>query len=376
MCPKTFARRRARAVVLALVVAVACVLAAWASPARAADGVTRDLGGVAYTVPADWQEETVPEDILAQGGLSDAVVFHLEDGLFFGAVVANAGLTQADLDEFAMSGDAMMSSLYSQVAVAGINVQPFQFSTGVEQGYPALTVYTDDIALNGVDYAVTVKVYLVGEAESDPAVILFTVLPVSGQVTADFANSFPVLAEAQRIEHMGVSWEIPAGSTLVDCSVFGLDFTVAKRGDAYAVLSGVPMGIPAGSILAEDLQLIADDLMAQFAADPTASALLSAFWAGGYLFCGAPTLGMELSASVDDLADLGVDVSAIEVSGDAYMALSVSFAPGGVAAVGFFEPSGDGFAQGMLQSAYAVEGQQGVAAPVSDDVAQGFVVGK
>ncbi len=350
-------RRRGFAPVSA-VLACAALLLAFAPAARADEAVTRSVQGVNYTLPSAWTMTEVPDGLLADTGLSDVVVFACEDGIFFAGAVYDDGLGDVDLEEMQQVADEAAAELAGIELLPGMRMS-LSFSAAMEQGWPTLTVYTDDIELNGVVYGLTFKLFSVETSSFSGAVLMASFLPASGTVTEGFADSFPVLSQDTEVEVAGVSYVLPAGSTLAQGNVFGIDFFFAWQDEAAMLAVDAPLP-GADAVGVDDLQLLADDL-ADFLQDgqPLLEELLPSVWTGAYEFLGCATLGFECLVDVDGL-------------GTCYLAATMGMASEGIAFVAFCEPQGFGFAESVL--VLSAEGSSGASA--STDVSNATSAGQ
>ena len=239
----------ARAFFVAIALACACLLLGAVRPALAEEdqqasgagqGVTHSVEGVNYTIPADWQALPIPQAIAPEIGMTALEAYTHEDG-FFAAAAIPGSVEGANLEE-AQDAAADINEEFAELEyLPGMTGLPIEASAALEQGWPTLTLYTDDIVLNGVTYGLTAKLFLVSDGSFEGVVAMASFLPASGVVTEDFAHSFPVLEQEQTIDVAGAPYVVPAGSTLAQGSVFGIDFACAWRDVAVMVAIDLPL---------------------------------------------------------------------------------------------------------------------------------------
>lgn len=369
-------RRRALSAAFAALAACALALALVPQALAAAQGVTRQLDGINYTLPSDWEQvdaETVLDELTGiadvQGvdlaGLESAV-FSKDDGFFLGVCVPDVGdMGDEDADE--LSAELAALAAYVQAQLEGTPLATVGITGAVEQGCPTLTASTTDISLNGVTYALTAKLFLGTGATGEDAVLMLSFLPASGQVTEGFADSLPVLDAPSTIEVSGISYDVPAGVRLAAGRVFGYDFAVAGSEEPERALFAV--GIPSideiGDVTTSDLATLAEDIYDAVASDDEMSSALDAFWSGAYDFVGFPTIGVEGQVSVSD------------DDAETYFCLTVSFTSEGISLLAMAQDADDAFADEVLASAAATAPSvvPGVVSGEGSGEDAGFVVG-
>lgn len=371
-------RRGALAVALAVLAACACALAFVPSALAADQGTTRQLDGLSYTLPSDWEQvdaEAVLDGLVdavdAEGldleGL-ETVVFFKEDGFFLGACVPGAGDIGGE-DTEGLAAELAAVSAYAQTMLEGTPLAAVSISGAMEQGCPALTASTTDIAFNGVTYALTVKLFLGAGASGEDAVLMLSFLPASGQVTKNFAASLEALEQPAAIEVSGVSYDVPAGVSLATGSIFGYDFAVAtgsEGADCVLFAAGIPSVEDLAGVTMADLDELAVEIYDAVLADDELTSDLTAFWSGAYDFLGFPTIGVEGQLAAD------------EEDTEAYFCLTASFTPAGISVLAMVQDPDATFADEVLGSAAATVAPD---ASVSDGDADGsgvdvgFVVG-
>ena len=340
----------ARAFFVAIALACACLLLGAVRPALAEEsqasgagqGVTHSVEGVNYTIPADWQGLPIPQAIAPEIGMTALEAYTHEDG-FFAAAAIPGSVEGANLEE-AQDAAADINEEFAELEyLPGMTGLPIEASAALEQGWPTLTLYTDDIVLNGVTYGLTAKLFLVSDGSFEGVVAMASFLPASGVVTEDFAHSFPVLEQEQTIDVAGAPYVVPAGSTLAQGSVFGIDFACAWRDVAVMVAIDLPL-VGADEVTVDMLDELAYSLAESTSSQPEISTLLQSFWAGAYQVFGLPTLGVEAIAD-----PMGV--------GSWYSALMVHFSEEGIGLVEFVEPLGEGYAEEVLVASGAMSAQ-------------------
>lgn len=352
-------RTSARPGTLLLAVAALLVASLFAAlPARAAEGVTRSMHGVNYTLPSDWGELSVPEELLEGTGLEQLVAFAREDGFFVAAALPGS-LSMTDL----ASTQDEVADLAAEIAgveyLPGVVGLPIEVGAAEEQGFTTVTAYTDDIEINGVVYGMTLKLFAVTSSEFEGVVGMLSFLPASGTVTEGFAQSFPVLEGDRTVEVAGVPYTVPAGSTLAQGSVFGIGFTLAWLDQAVFAAVDLPAA-GMDEVALGDLQQAADSLSESVLQDSQVSGALQSFWAGAYQFAGVATLGVELTAD-----PMG--------TGTWYSAAMLNFASDGLALAAIAEPLGTGYAQQVL--GVAASGSADASEEVLPAADPGFTVG-
>lgn len=343
----------------------ACALALFlAVPgAMASEGVTRQLAGVSFTVPADWEEVDLGEaaQALEDEGV-EAVAYGREDGLFLGAVIRDSDLEVGEVSDEELAAAAA----YIEAELAGTPLEGVTIRGDVEQGLPAFTASTSDIALNGVAYSLTAKLFLGAGAAGDEGVLMVAVLPASGQVTEGFEDTVAPLDEAAAIDAGGIAYEVPAGFRLVqvDALGFSLDCASDEEGDRGLIALSAPvLADELGEVTAADLKELAEEVYSEVSGDSELSGALEAFWCDAYDFLGFPTLGAE-------------GVYADEAAGDVYFCLTLSVTGEGLSALVAVQPAGDGFAEALLGGASAAAAPAaGQAEPGQQGGDAGFVVG-
>ncbi len=340
----------------------------------ASEAVTRSIGGVNFTVPSDWEETSLVEGVEVDG-LSEMSIYTKEDGALIVGLLPDADLGDVTLDELQMVADVAPTMIQQEV--------PFitaSFSAQEEQGRPCLTVYTDDIAFNGVQYGLTVKLFVVNDVDFSGGVVMVSFLPTSGQVTENFADTVLVSHdEAFDVTVGGIAYTVPAGSMSLDGSIFGIDFFCAINDEGIAAMVNVPYVVDGEVISVADMQELADEVTPDMFMEGVRSAgnttlTLLDFWTGAYDFLGFPTLGIEMTM-VDD---------ANSMSDPLYMAITASDTSEGITVLVAFQPDGSVFVENLLGSAVAVasprlapETALPAAAPVEEgaDTDPGFSVG-
>ncbi len=302
----------------ALFVALAVAALVAAPAAQAAEGVTRSLHGVNYTLPADWEEVALPEEIdsaidegIDQSSVEYAV-YAKDDGVFIALATPDDDSSSVTVQE--------LSELAAEAAtfLAGTPFESVQLSATTEQGVPALTAYTDDIYLNGVVYALTAKMYVVSQGDFEGVVFMVALLPESGQVSNDFLVELPVAGADARVELGGIAYTIPEGATYLKGGALGFDFVIVDCGDPEGAFLG--LGVPQVGYLPavtladleslvsdEDLDLdeLADDLsetLAQLGIELGQTVELTSAWTQAFDYAGFPALGAELNFDADGAA--------------------------------------------------------------------------
>lgn len=354
-------RVRGIAALCALCLCVACL---WAPVAHAADTVTRSVAGINFTLPADWEEVEVTEGVDVETGLANVQAYTKNDGVFFAATIPDA-----DLGSGTLSDVEQLASLVG-VYLAGTPFDSISCTAQLEQGVPTMTFYTNDLGLNGVQYAATLKLFVVDSAEFSGGVLMVSVLPASGQVSDTLDDLLTVLDEDTRVTVGGISYEIPAGCVVLDGYAFGVEFGLAVAEDGAVFLADVPELADDGTVTVEDLQYGADMLLESIASETLAEEAIQDLWSGAYLFMGFPTLAFELTA---------VD----EATGEEFYVGSITdVSPVGMGFLMVVQPSDSQFAENLIGSAEAtVEplAASGSALPAIETAEQGsdpgFVVG-
>lgn len=353
----------------AAAVAVLCALCLCA-PALASEPVTRSIAGINFTVPSDWEETSLVEGVEVDG-LSEMNVYAKEDGLLLVGMLPDADLGDVTLEE--IDQVAQLAPLMLQEEI------PFplpSFSAQVEQGHPCLTVYTDDIALNGVQYALTAKLFVVNDASFSGGVVMVSFLPTSGQVTENFVDTILVPNdEAFDVTVGGVTYTVPADSLSFDGTIFGIDFFCTVADDGLAAMVNVPYVVNGEIVTVEDMQYLADEITPDMFMEGVreagnASLTLVDFWSGAYEFLGFPTLGVEMT-----MTDVSLDTPL-------YLAITASDTSEGVTVLVALQPDGSAYVENMLGSAVAAAGPRlapetalPAAAPAADPSDPGFAVG-
>lgn len=341
----------------------ACIACAGATTARAAETVTRSLAGVNFTLPADWEEVDVSEGVDVSTGIADIRMFSKNDGVFVAALAPDADLGSGTLEDLDLAASTINDSL------ADTAFSSLACSAQMEQGVPTLTFYTDDLGLNGVAYAFTLKLFIVDEADFSGGVVMLSLLPASGQVSADIDDLFTTLAEAAYPYVAGISYEIPAGSEVLEGYAFGIDFALAVSEDGAVFIAIVPSLADDGTVTVEDLQMVADALLQDDELSTELDDVFQEFWCGAYTFLGFPTLGFECTVFDDEIDDV------------IYLAVTDTVTPEGLGVLCIAQPLGSSFAEDLLGSAEAlIEPYEATNAlpQVSDalpDADPGFVVG-
>lgn len=353
----------------AAMLAFACALCL-CLPALAAEGVTRSIGGVNFTVPADWEEASLVEGVEVDG-LSELDVYAKEDGALIVGLLPDADLGGTTLDELQMIADLAPSMIEEEVPFLSAS-----FSAQEEQGRPCLTVSTDDIFFNGVQYALTAKLFVVDGTDFCGGVVMVSFLPASGQVTEGFADTLLVSHdEAFDVTVGGIAYTVPAGSASFEGSIFGIDFFCAVADDGVAAMVNVPYVVDGEVVTVADMQELADEMTPEAlmeGVDATGNTTLELldFWAGAYEFLGFPTLGVEMT-----MADQSMDEPL-------YLAITASDTSEGVSVLVALQPDGSPFVENLLGSAVAVASPRlapqtalPAAAPAADNADPGFSVG-
>ena len=368
----------ARCAVLLLALAVAALVAV---PAALADeGVTRSMHGVNYTLPADWEEVEVSDEVgdaideNVTGGSVEYALYHKNDGLFAIAALPGDDSTSLTEDELALLAPLLVSCAVDS---------PFgsvDFSFTVEQGLPTFTAQTNDIYLNGVVYELTAKMYGVSDPDFVGYVLMVSLLPESGQVSEDFLENLPVAGANEQVELGGVSYTIPQGATYLTGGAFGFDFVIADCGDPEGVFIG--LGIPQ---YAEDFAVtLADlesfvanldldvisltnsfdrltyDLATDYGIEIDQSLEFTSAWADAFGYGTFPALGAEFDVTVDGASY--------------YFGLLGLVLPGDYSLGIYIMPSDGTFADEILNSMVVSEEYATVAAESEEDAA-GFTVG-
>lgn len=336
---------RACAMLACALVAVAMVPVAFA-----AEGVTRSIEGVNYTIPSDWEElEASDAELVEQGfeqtGVDQIRAYTKEDALFVALSMRDGELADLTLTDMQAACNAL-NVTDGGLSLGSLVNMPFVADCAVEQGWPTLTVSTEQIELNGVTYRLTFKLFSVDGGTFEGGVVMVSLLPTSGQVTENFADSFPVLSEPYRVAFPGLEVTIPAGCTLIEGSLLGFDFDLALFEDddetvAVALAIGIPFLVDDGSFTLEDLREATDVALDELTAE--GEGIWESLWIGAYEFLGCPTVGCE--ATID-----GATFDAPEL-GTYYYAATLSMSRDGSAALLFVEPSGYGLAREVLESA-------------------------
>ena len=339
--------RAARGFAAIAAMALACVLAvaAFVPAALAADGVTRSIGGLNYTLPSDWEQVEVPfepSEVAEDVEIADLVAYSKYDGFFVAMHIPTGEGEFVTLEEFEEVAEMMSWE------ASGTMLEAFTFTAAEEQGSPALTIYTDDISFNDVVYALTVKIYGVDTGTTSDAVIMCSFLPASGQLNEDILGSLPVSDEPQRFELAGVSYEVPAGFALGLGNVLDFDFALGLSEDDGAVFGlAIPTVIDDGTVTVSDLQYVAEEALAeieyqlieQLGAGYTD--LIQNMWMGAYSFLDFPTLGFEFNVNEEDLS--------------VYVCATVNFTPAGAAVLSLVQFPDSTLGQYVLGSAEIVE---------------------
>ena len=235
-------RMRVLAALCALCLCVACVVA---PVAQAAETVTRSLAGINFTLPADWEEVQITEGVDVETGLANVQAYTKNDGIFFAGMLPDSDLGSGTLS------DVEQAAALIEMYLAGTPLASVACSGQMEQGVPTLTFYTDDLALNGVQYAATVKLFVVDTTEFSGGVIMASLLPASGQVSENLDDLFATLSESVRPDVAGISYEIPAGAMVMDGYAFGIDFGLAICEDGAVFLTSVPDLADDGTVTVE-----------------------------------------------------------------------------------------------------------------------------
>lgn len=349
---------RAFFVAVALACICACLLLGAVRPAfaeesqtsSASQGVTRSVEGVNYTLPVEWQALPIPQALVSEMGLSALEAYTHEDG-FFAAAAIPGSVSGVDLEEVQTAATEIAEELSELEYLPGMVGLPIAVGAATEQGWPALTFYTDDIMLNGVTYGLTAKLFFVSDRSFEGVVAMLSFLPASGVVTEDFAHSFPVLEQEQAVDVAGAPYVVPAGSTLAQGSVFGIDFACAWRDVAAMIAIDLPL-VGADEVTVDMLDELAYSLAESTSSQPEISSLLQSFWADGYQVFGLSTLGIEITAD-----PMG--------TGSWYSALMVHFSGEGIGLVEFVEPLGEGYAEETLVASGALPAQNASSQGVS-----------
>jgi len=339
--PKNFqpAARRFAFVVLVPLLLFVVSFFAFIGTAHAAEGVTRTIGGVNYTLPSDWTEIDVPIDAQQAEQVADAVAFTKYDAFFFALHIPSSPGDYVSLAEF---------EEFAQQAAHELGNTPLDsviVSAQMEQGCPALTLYTNDIAFNDVVYALTLKLFAVDTGVTSDAVLMCSFLPADGVLHEDVFAEMPYSDVPQAFQLADVMYELPGGYSLAWGNVFDFEFVVA-RGESGAVLGfEIPMLADDGTVYAADLNEIAvqmqQELQAQFEAQGLGD-LVRALWIGGYDFVGFPTLGLEFMLDAGD-------------GFVAYICSTANITPGGTAFMAIAQQSDSDLAAYVLGNAVAVE---------------------
>lgn len=328
-------RLRARALFAAVALCL-CAACLCAPLAQASETVTRSVAGVNFTLPADWDEVAITEGVDEATGVSNVQAYTKGDGVFVAATMPDADLAGVELDELDLV--ASMATSY----LADTPLSTIAFSAQEEQGVPALTASTDDLALNGVGYSLTFKLFVVNRADFAGGVLMLSVLPTSGEVSDRLDDLFTELAEPTRVTVAGISYEVPAGMMVFDGYAFGVDFGVALGEDGVLFLADIPELADDGTVTVDDLQLAADQILQSDEFSLTVDGTVQDMWSGAYSFLGFPTLGCECTVADD-------------ASGEVmYMAVTASVTPAGLGLVVIVQPEGSPFAEGILGSAEAM----------------------
>lgn len=330
--PYTCGRARLFAVLCALCLCVACVCAPLA---QAADTVTRSIAGINFTLPADWEEVQISEGVDANTGLANVQAYTKNDGFFFAGMLPDADLASGTLDEVEQA--ASLLDLY----LAGTPLASVACSGQLEQGVPTLTLYTDELALNGVQYAATVKLFVVNTSDFAGGVIMASLLPASGQVSNNLDDLLTELAEDTRVDVAGISYEVPAGAMVMDGYAFGIDFGLAVTEDGAVFLTDIPDLADTGTMTVDDLQALIDQVFASEDFDTVLDEEVLEMWSGAYSFLGFPTAGIELTAQNGGADDV------------LYMAITASVTPAGLSFMMIVQPVDSAFAETLLASAQA-----------------------
>lgn len=329
---KLSARVRGIAVLCALCLCAACL---WAPIAHAAETVTRSVAGINFTLPADWEEVEVTEGVDVETGLANVQAYGKNDGVFFAATIPDA-----DLGSGTLSDVEQLASLVDMY-LAGTPLDSISCTAQLEQGVPTMTFYTDDLGLNGVQYAATLKLFVVDSAEFSGGVLMVSALPASGQVTENLDDLLTVLDEDTRVTVGGISYEIPAGCVALDGYAFGVEFGLAVSDDGAVFLADVPELVDDGTVTVEDLQYGADMLLESIASEGLPEDAIRDLWSGAYLFMGFPTLGFELTAADDATGE------------EFYVASITDVSPVGTGFLMIIQPSDSPFAENLVGSAQA-----------------------
>lgn len=328
--------------VLAAFLAGVFALCLAAPAAFAAEGVTRNIAGVNFTVPADWTE-TVVEGIDVDASLSQVTLYAKEDGLLAAGLMPDADLGSATLSDLQVVATYLESYLEQELPFLGVSV-----TAGEEQGYPAITFYTDDMSLNGTWYALTVKIFMVNSADFSGGVVMMSLLPVSGQVTEGFADTLLVVRdEPVDVTVGGIAYTLPAGSACIEGSLFGVDFFASLADDGISAFVNIPHVMDDMVVTVEDLQMLADEVTEDAVQEALAESGIDGlsvrdFWIGAYEFLGYVTLGTEMTITYEP-----EDV-------ELYLALMASDTSEGVTVLLAAEPVDGSYVSALLEGAAAV----------------------
>lgn len=356
--------------VLAAFLAGVFALCLAAPAAFAAEGVTRSIAGVNFTVPADWTENTAIEGVDVSTSLSELSLYTKEDGLLAMGLMPDADLGAAALPDLQVIATYFESYLEQELPFLAVSV-----TADEEQGYPTITFYTDDMSLNGTWYALTIKIFMVNSTDFSGGVIMMSLLPVSGQVTEDFADTLLVVRdEPVDVTVGGIAYTLPAGSACIEGSLFGVDFFASLADDGVSAFVNVPYVMDGVVVTVEDLQMLADEITEDMVQEALAESGIEGlsvrdFWIGAYEFLGYVTLGTEMKVAYEpEDAELYLALMASDTSEGVTVLLATEFVDGS-------------YVSTLLESAVAVASprmEAGAALPQAETVSSdtpGFTVG-
>ena len=326
------------------------------SPAYADQGaVTRTIGGVNYTLPADWDEVEVPAESIEGAELDGAevaevVAFTKYDACFVAAHMPTSAGDYVSIDEFkevAHLANAMLADTPLESVV---------ISAQVEQGCPTLTLYTDAIVFNGVTYALTVKVFAVDTGSTSDAVFMLSFLPADGVLHEDLLELFSYSDDVQSVELASVTYELPGEVALGEGSVFDFEFVVAFGEEGGMLGFEVPDLADNGYLTLSELEVAVADMLPELEyqfAEQGLTDVVTNLWMGAYSFVGFPTVGLEFLVDVGD-------------GSQAYVCCTANITPAGTAFLMIGQPAESDFASFILGSAQALLSQDDGSVPGLD----------